>query len=127
MNAKEDSLEIDLLHQTDTIIEFKWTHTGDTCKVKRDAETIYTGTGNSFQDTGLEPGNFTHTQSNGSMLLEPPKNGLKCGLLPKIALRTATTSSSGPQLPPLFPKQKFHWPGALSKGFRNSKFIGMGN
>lgn len=62
MNAKEDSLEIDLLHQTDTIIEFKWTHTGDTCKVKRDAETIYTGTGNSFQDTGLEPGElYTYT------------------------------------------------------------------
>lgn len=62
MNAKEDSLEIELLHQTDTIIEFKWTHTGDTCNVKRDAETIYTGTGNSFQDTGLEPGElYTYT------------------------------------------------------------------
>ncbi|HSP21664.1 MAG TPA: DUF3238 domain-containing protein [Planococcus sp. (in: firmicutes)] len=62
MNAKEDNLEIELLHQTDTIIEFKWTPTGDTCKVQRNAETIYTGTGNSFQDTGLEPGElYTYT------------------------------------------------------------------
>lgn len=62
MNAKEDSLEIDLLHQTDTIIKFKWTSAGNTCKVQRNAETIYTGTENSFQDTGLEPGElYTYT------------------------------------------------------------------
>ncbi len=55
-------LEIELLHQTDTIIEFKWTHTGDTCTVQRDAETIYTGTETSFQDVGLEPGElYTYT------------------------------------------------------------------
>lgn len=56
------SLEIELLHQTDTIIEFKWTHTGDMCKVQRDGETIYTGLRNSFQDSGLESGElYTYT------------------------------------------------------------------
>ncbi len=54
--------ELESLHQTDTIIEFKWTPTGDTYNVQRDAEIIYSGTNNSFLDAGLEPGElYTYT------------------------------------------------------------------
>ena len=62
MNAHEDDLEIELLHQTDTLIEFKWTPAEGNCTVKRDAEVIYSGSESSFQDTGLEPGElYTYT------------------------------------------------------------------
>ncbi|SDG92945.1 Protein of unknown function [Planococcus glaciei] len=55
-------LEIDLLQQTDTTIYFEWSDTGDTCVVKRDADTIYTGTKNSFRDEGLQTGElYTYT------------------------------------------------------------------
>lgn len=55
-------LEIDLLQQTDTTIYFEWSDTGDTCVVKRDADTIYTGTENSFRDEGLQTGElYTYT------------------------------------------------------------------
>nr|WP_316047280.1 DUF3238 domain-containing protein [Planococcus glaciei] len=55
-------LEIDLLQQTDTTIYFEWSDTGDTCVVKRDADTIYTGTENSFRDKGLQTGElYTYT------------------------------------------------------------------
>ncbi|MBZ5200718.1 DUF3238 domain-containing protein [Planomicrobium chinense] len=49
-------LEIDLLQQTDTMIYFEWSHTGDECLVKRDADTVYTGTKNSFRDENLQIG-----------------------------------------------------------------------
>jgi len=55
-------LEIDLLQQTDTTIYFEWSDTGDTCVIKRDADTIYTGTETSFRDEGLQTGElYTYT------------------------------------------------------------------
>lgn len=55
-------LEIDLLQQTDTVIYFEWSDTGDTCVVKRDADTIYTGNENSLKDENLQIGElYTYT------------------------------------------------------------------
>ncbi|WKA58803.1 DUF3238 domain-containing protein [Planococcus shenhongbingii] len=62
MAALEKRLEIDLLQQTDTMIYFKWSSTGDTCVVKRDADAIYTGIENSFKDENLQSGElYTYT------------------------------------------------------------------
>ena len=55
-------LEIDLLQQTDTMIYFEWSNTGDVCVVKRDADTIYSGTENSLRDENLQIGElYTYT------------------------------------------------------------------
>lgn len=57
-----NSLEIDLLQQSDTVIDFTWTYTGDTCRVTRDEELIYTGTQNSLKDENLQRGElYTYT------------------------------------------------------------------
>jgi hypothetical protein len=81
-----NGLEIELLHQTDTIIEFKWTQTGHACTVQRDAKIIYTGKGNSFQDTGLAPGElYTYTIEQ----LDASGNALE-----RIKMRTATENRS---------------------------------
>lgn len=62
MDEKKRRLEIDLLQQTDSAIEMKWSDTGSTCRVKRDAETIYEGPGTTFKDQGLEAGElYTYT------------------------------------------------------------------
>lgn len=55
-------IEIELVQQSDTVIDFTWTHTGDTCRVTRDEEVIYTGTQNSLKDENLQRGElYTYT------------------------------------------------------------------
>lgn len=62
MDGKNTRLEIDGLWQTDSVIEMKWSNTGDACRIKRDAETIYEGHRISFKDDGLEAGElYTYT------------------------------------------------------------------
>lgn len=62
MDGTKRRLEIDLLRQTDSAIEIKWSSIGGTCRIIRDAETIYEGSGTSFKDQGLEAGElYTYT------------------------------------------------------------------
>ncbi|PSL40291.1 uncharacterized protein DUF3238 [Planomicrobium soli] len=57
-----NSIEIELVQQSDTVIDFTWTYTGDTCRVTRDEEVIYTGTQNSLKDENLQRGElYTYT------------------------------------------------------------------
>lgn len=62
MEPTTNSLEIDLLQQSDTVIDFTWTLTGDTCRVIRDEKVIYTGKENSLKDENLQRGElYTYT------------------------------------------------------------------
>ncbi|MDN7243094.1 DUF3238 domain-containing protein [Planococcus sp. N028] len=62
MEASTNSLDIEFLQQSDTVIDFTWTQTGDTCRVTRDEEMIYTGTENSLKDENLQRGElYTYT------------------------------------------------------------------
>jgi hypothetical protein len=62
METLPNSLEIELVKQSDTEIDFTWTHTGDTCRVKRDEKIVYTGTENSLKDENLQRGElYTYT------------------------------------------------------------------
>lgn len=49
-------LELESLQQTDTVIEFSWTDTGDSYRVERDGNSIYEGMENSVKDENLMPG-----------------------------------------------------------------------
>src|SRR5690606_12771445 len=49
-------LELESLQQTDTVIEFNWTDTGDSYRVERDGNSIYEGMENSIKDENLTPG-----------------------------------------------------------------------
>lgn len=62
MDLSLKNLEIELLEQTDDMIYFIWTKTGDSCRVWRDDEIIYSGTKNSYRDEGLLKGElYTYT------------------------------------------------------------------
>lgn len=49
-------LELESLQQTDTTIDFRWTDTGDSYRVRRDGKSIYEGTEASIKDENLTPG-----------------------------------------------------------------------
>lgn len=49
-------LDIDLLEQSDSMIHFAWTAIGEVYRVKKDGDTVYTGTQHAFRDEGLSPG-----------------------------------------------------------------------
>ncbi|MBT2581493.1 DUF3238 domain-containing protein [Planococcus sp. ISL-109] len=51
-----EELDIDLLEQSDSMIHFAWTPTGEVYRVKKDGETVYTGTQNAFRDEALHSG-----------------------------------------------------------------------